>query len=116
MPRRVYDASYFGDAAAAHWQQWQALSAMGGVVLFVSAMCFVIVVLATVFSKHNVIGFDRSIEYTESVDIIPERATIWDRFGLWTAVAVVLVILAYAWPIWEILTMKSFGSPGFRPY
>jgi cytochrome c oxidase subunit I len=116
MPRRVYDASYFGDAAAQRWQQWQGLSAMGGVVLFVSAMCFVVVVVITVLGRRPLVGVQPVIEYSESLDTIPERATIWDRFGLWTAIAVALVILAYSVPIWEIVTIKGFGSPGFKPY
>jgi hypothetical protein len=44
------------------------------------------------------------------------RATIWDRLGLWFVVAVVLVILAYAVPVWDLVHMTRYGSPGFKPF
>lgn len=41
---------------------------------------------------------------------------VWDRIGMWTVIAAVLVIIAYAYPIWELLSMERFGSPGFKPF
>ena len=41
---------------------------------------------------------------------------IWDRIGLWTIVAVVLIAIAYAYPLFHMLAMPRFGSPGFMPY
>ena len=42
--------------------------------------------------------------------------TIWDRLGLWWAIAGVLVIVAYAIPLYDILTHARYGSPGFKPF
>jgi hypothetical protein len=41
---------------------------------------------------------------------------IWDRFGLWTMVAVVLVVLAYAYPLLTLLAHPRYGSPAFKPF
>jgi cytochrome c oxidase subunit 1 len=41
---------------------------------------------------------------------------IWDRLGLWIGVAVVLVLIAYAIPLWELLNLPRYGSPGFKPF
>ena len=41
---------------------------------------------------------------------------LWDRLGLWTVVAVVLIAVAYAYPLLHMLSMERFGSPGFMPY
>ena len=41
---------------------------------------------------------------------------IWDRMGMWTVVAVVLIAVAYAYPLFHLLAMPRFGSPGFVPY
>jgi hypothetical protein len=30
--------------------------------------------------------------------------------------AVVLIVVAYAYPIWQHLQMQRFGSPGFSPF
>ena len=41
---------------------------------------------------------------------------IWDRFGVWTVMAVALVALAYAYPLLHLLSMPRYGSPGFQPF
>ena len=41
---------------------------------------------------------------------------IWDRIGMWTLVAIVLIILAYAYPLYHLFSLERFGSPGFRPF
>jgi cytochrome c oxidase subunit 1 len=112
MPRRVYDASYGGSPIAARWAEWTAISAVGGVILFVSAARFAAVVAATLLGKA---GAPREIEFAEAYEASPRRG-VWDRYGLWTAVAAVLVLAAYAWPIAHHLSMVRFGSPGFKPF
>ena len=44
------------------------------------------------------------------------RSGLWDRLGLWFAVAVVLVLIAYAIPLWDIFHLTRYGSPGFKPF
>ena len=41
---------------------------------------------------------------------------IWDRFGTWTIVAAVLIILAYAYPLWTLISHTRYGSPPFQPF
>jgi cytochrome c oxidase subunit 1 len=111
MPRRVYDASYGGAPIAHTWQDWTGLSALGGAILFTSAMCFVLVLVATAMGRER--AAPAAFQYAEALEPATRR-TVWDRFGLWTVVAIVLVILAYAVPIWDLLQLERFGSPGFR--
>ena len=47
MPRRVYTGEFQGVAAAQQWVPLVDLSAIGGVILFVSAMCYVGVLVGT---------------------------------------------------------------------
>ena len=112
MPRRVYDASYGGSPIAARWSEWTAISAVGGVVLFVSAVLYVGAVVATLCGPA---GEPRPLEFAEAIDTPPRRG-LWDRFGLWTVVAALLVAAAYAWPIAHHLQMTRFGSTGFKPF
>ncbi|MDR0787181.1 MAG: cbb3-type cytochrome c oxidase subunit I, partial [Gemmatimonadota bacterium] len=114
MPRRIYSSTYQGHPAAALWQQWTGLSALGGVILFVSALSFVTVVIATAWRGEKINA--PAIEYAESVDPVPAKFTIWDRLGMWAVIGVVLVAVAYSGPIWHLLTMETFGSPGFKPF
>jgi hypothetical protein len=41
---------------------------------------------------------------------------VWDRFGLWTIVAILLVVAAYGYPLVHLLAHPRFGSPGFKPF
>jgi cytochrome c oxidase subunit 1 len=114
MPRRIYDASYQGHPVAQSWQQWTGLSALGGTVLFVSALAFVTVMIASCFGTR--MREVPQIRFAESLEPVAPGRPIWDRFGLWTVVAVILVIAAYAYPLFQLLTTERFGSPPFRVY
>ena len=46
----------------------------------------------------------------------PDARSVWDRFGFWTALAVLLILAAYAYPLYELLSLERFGSPGFRVF
>jgi cytochrome c oxidase subunit I len=114
MPRRVYTGEFHGNAAAAAWIPLVNLSAVGGVILFVSAMCYVFVLVGTMFVMPR--GALGEIEYAEPMVAPVAGPSIWDRFGLWTAVAVLLILAAYAQPLYHLHTMARFPSRGFSPF
>lgn len=114
MPRRVFDASYEGAAAALRWQGLTELSALGGVFLFASAAFFMLVMIGTGLAGKR--REPEPIGWAEPLEPAPVRRTLFDRYGLWTAVAVLLVLIAYAYPLWHHLRMPRFGSPGFSPF
>jgi cytochrome c oxidase subunit 1 len=113
MPRRVFDPSYGGDALAAKWRTLTGVSAIGGLLLFVSAAFFVMVVLGTWLAGRK--KEQPAVEFAEPLAPAPPRLAVLDRLGLWTVVAVVLVLVAYAYPIWHLISMPHFGSPPFAP-
>jgi cytochrome c oxidase subunit 1 len=113
MPRRVMEATYGGDPIAAQWTVLTGISAVGGLFLFASAGCFVLVMLGTWLAGKR--RDPEPIEWAEPLQPIGATRTWLDRYGLWTVVAIVLVLIAYAVPLWSHLQMTTFGSPGFRP-
>lgn len=115
MPRRVYTTTFLGAPAAKQWEQLTMLSGIGGMVLALSAIFFLVVVLGTLAGGRKL---DRvpAIEFAIPLEAPPAKSSIWDRFGLWSAVAVVLIIVAYAYPLYHLYTMHSYGSPGFKPF
>ncbi len=114
MPRRVYEASYQGAGAASAWAPWTAVSAAGGVILFVSAMSYVLVVAGTVLWGRPL--KDRpEVAWAEPLEPVEPRRTLWDRLGLWTVLAIVLIVIAYGYPIASLLGMHHFGAHGIRP-
>jgi cytochrome c oxidase subunit 1 len=114
MPRRIYDASYGGSAVAEAWRGLTGVSAVGGVFLFASAAFFMLVMIGTGLAGKRV-GAQR-IEWAEPLHPISANRTWLDRYWVWTAVAIGLVLIAYAYPLWVHLQMPRFGSPGFKPF
>ena len=114
MPRRVYDPSYGGAAAAEQWKGLTYASAAGGVLLFVSAVFFLLSMLGTVLAGKKT--DPKPIEFAEPLTNEGTGLTVFDRVGWWVAVAVVLMIIAYGYPLASHLSMPTFGSRGFRPF
>lgn len=115
MPRRVFDPSYSGDATAASWKWLTDVSAVGGLVLFASAVFFALVMLFTVTAGRK--GEAEPIVFAEPLEAPSGAAVVWlDRLGVWTVIAIVLVVAAYAYPIVTHLMMPRFGSPGASPF
>jgi cytochrome c oxidase subunit 1 len=112
LPRRVYSGALAGDSGEA-WGGLTQLGAIGGVLLFLSALAFVLVVAGTWVSRRRVepppFEFSRALQP-------PTTMGLWDRFGLWTIVAVILVIAAYAYPLAVLLAHPRYGSPPFQPF
>ena len=79
-------------------------------------MMFVMVVAGTLWwGKRSEAA--PQIEYAVPLEAEePVGGTIWDRLGMWTVVAVILVAIAYFYPIFDLLSMERFGSPGFKPF
>jgi cytochrome c oxidase subunit 1 len=112
LPRRVYSGALTGEYGAP-WETLTQIAAVGGVLLFLSALSFVTVVVATWLGG-------RRIEPPPFEFATPLRPVgppgLWDRFGLWTIVAVMLVAVAYAYPLLTLLAHPRFGSPAFQPF
>jgi cytochrome c oxidase subunit I len=111
LPRRVYSAALSGDQGAP-WHSLTFIAAHGGMLLFLSAVCFVTVVVATWVSGRKA----PAMAFEFAVPLRPAVPTVWDRFGLWTVVAILLIAAAYAYPLIQLLSHPRFGSPGFKPY
>ena len=112
MPRRVYSGALSG-ADGGSWQTLTVVAAVGSVILFLSAMAFVTVVVSTWLSGRK-IGAP-AFEFAVPLQPVTTMG-VWDRFGLWTSVAVVLVVIGYAYPLLTLLTHPRFGSPPYPAF
>jgi cytochrome c oxidase subunit 1 len=116
MPRRIFEGAYAGQPEAQMWQGLTYLSALGGVVLFVSAMFFVLVMLGTLLGGQR--RDQERVVWAEALSTPAGgfRPGIWDGLWPWFACAVVLAAIAYAMPLSDILHMTRYGSPGFKTF
>jgi cytochrome c oxidase subunit 1 len=116
LPRRVFATSYAGAEQAHAWEALTRVSALGGIVLFASAGFFVLVMLGTLLAGQR--KEQPALMWADSLGR-PEAGYadgIWDRLGLWFGVAVVLVAIAYAIPLYDLFQLTRYGSPGFKPF
>lgn len=112
LPRRVYSGALTGEYGGA-WESMTQLAAYGGGILFASALAFVLVVSATALAGRKI----EAPPFEFAAPLRPNGAvTVWDRFGLWAAVAVLLVAAAYAYPLSQLLAHPRYGSPPFQPF
>lgn len=112
MPRRVYSGTLTGEYGG-EWHPLTMVAAAGAVVLFVSALAFVAVVAVTWMAGRRI----PAPPFEFAVPLRPVTTiTVWDRFGLWTAIAVVLLAIAYGYPLYTLLAHTRYGSPPFQPF
>jgi hypothetical protein len=88
------------------------VAAAGAVVLFSSALCYLTVAASTWLMGRKI----QAPAFEFATSLRPPVAGIWDRFGLWTSVAVVIVLAAYAYPIIQLLAHHRYGSPPYQPF
>jgi cytochrome c oxidase subunit 1 len=116
MPRRIFTDTYNGAPQAHLWEGLTSVSALGGVVLFASAGCFVLVMIGTLLAGPR--KPQPAIEWAEPLGR-PEGGNpvaVWDKLGLWFAVAIALAAIAYVVPLWDLLHLARYGSLGFKPF
>jgi len=111
LPRRVF-SSTLGNTYADPWHGLTEIAAVGGVILFLSAALFLIVVSGT-FMGRAVVPVT-PVQFAQPLE--PAVQSSWDRIGLWTIVAIVLVVLAYGYPLATLLAHPRYGSPPFKPF
>jgi cytochrome c oxidase subunit 1 len=113
LPRRIYDVTYLGAEQASRWVPLTKIAAVGAALLFLSAICFAVVIVASWLGGRR--GEAPAFEFAQPLAPVSAKGA-WDRLGLWTAVAVVLVAIAYAYPLIHLLSQQRFGSPGITPF
>jgi cytochrome c oxidase subunit 1 len=120
LPRRTAEP-LFQDAGAALFEpvvgsvaEMQLQIALGGTLLFVSLLLFLAVVVATWLGPRT--GALRVNGLLPEPLSGPENGPrVLDDLRLWTAIAVVLVVLTYGVPLWVMLADGVF-APGSPPF
>lgn len=114
-PRRTSDVSYFGAQGAATWHPEMVGAAVGGTLIAISVLLFIIVATGTYVANQ------RSEEpQTFAFAVVDEDAMetppVLDRLGRWAVIALALAILAYAGPMTTLLQAHAYLAPGMRTW
>ncbi len=112
-PRRTALAEYNGDPTALGWMPYQKLAAIGGYFLFFAAIIMVGIVVYLCFFAPK--GYT---EYPigEEASAFNTTPPILERWPLWITISAVLILLAYAYPIYDVIVNAPPGSPTIRTW
>ena len=114
-PRRTSDVTYFGAAGAQSWHGEMVIAGVGGALLFVSILMFVIVAIGTATRPYKDVDRPSFTFAPVEEEAMPTPAA-FERIGLWAFVAVAVALIAYAGPIHDQLSQHHYPAPGMRTW
>jgi cytochrome c oxidase subunit 1 len=113
VPRRTDYTTYMDSATALSWVPYYKLMAFGGSLLFLGGMLMIgIFVYLLCFAPKGREEYPIA-ELEENAEPTPP---ILEKWKLWLAVSVVLILLAYGYPIYDIIQNPPPGSPPLRTW
>ena len=110
-PRRVPLATAAYDNAA--WGLPEALTAIGGSIMFIGAILYFWSIIATLTGKVKSV---KPVEVPIAESEVPSSKTpaLLDNWTVWIVLSVVLVVIAYGPMLLQYFTHLNLTSPGFR--
>jgi cytochrome c oxidase subunit 1 len=114
-PRRTADVSYFGAQGAATWHTHMVWAAIGGTIVAVSVLMFIIVATGTYVASRRT-AERPTFEFASTNEDALETPPVLDRLGRWGAVALGLAVLAYAGPVIQQINAHAYLAPGMRTW
>jgi cytochrome c oxidase subunit I len=112
-PRRTATTDYASSAVSAAWQPYMTVTAIGGSLLGIGVILFEVVVIGTVLSRKRQ---DSDLPVAEPMRGGLPTPPVLERWGVWVGLTAVLVVLAYGYPVVQLIQHAPPGSPGFRTW
>ncbi len=108
-PRRTAYTTYNDHPEALSWMPYHVMMAIGGTILFVSLIVLAVVLVRLFRQPHG------ETEYPIAESMESDQATPrWlERWGVWVGVSAVLILIAYAIPIYDLIVNPAPGSEGY---
>jgi cytochrome c oxidase subunit I len=113
-PRRTASVEYAGAAVAQSWEPYMLLAAAGGGILFLSIILFAVVAVGTLFKNEKT--HDMIAEFATAAPESDKTPPVLEHLFRWGAVALVLAVLAYAGPFYELFHAHTYLAPGMRTW
>jgi cytochrome c oxidase subunit 1 len=115
-PRRTAFSTYQDNATALSWMPLRHSMAIGGMILFVGILLIIGIIIYLMFfapkAKDNEVEFPIG-EVAKDAEATPR---FLERWGLWVGITFVLIIVAYGYPLVDMLQHAPAGSPPFRTW
>lgn len=108
-PRRTSYTTYNDNPEAVLWMPYHTAMAVGGIILFVALLLLVYILVSLLRAPRGYTEYPLA-EVAETAEPTPR---LLERWGVWISVAAVLIVVAYAIPLADMLHNPGPGSPGF---
>jgi cytochrome c oxidase subunit 1 len=114
-PRRTSVVSYGGSSVAATWHMPMVYAALGGTLVALGVLCFVIVATGTYFTNKRAED-NLALAFAPVDAAAGDTPAILDNLRGWAALAIVLAVLAYVGPMAQQLSAHAYLAPGMRTW
>lgn len=111
-PRRTAFTTYQDHPDAIMWMPYHVAMAVGGTILFIGVVMMIINIVMLLSAPKGQTEFPIA-EASEAAEKAP---AIFERWGVWVGVLVVLILVAYSVPVMDIISNASVGSKGFKTW
>jgi cytochrome c oxidase subunit 1 len=114
-PRRTSNVDYFGAQGAATWHNEMIAAAIGGTLIAISVLMFVIVATGTYLANRPATPRP-SFDFAPVDEHAMTTPPALELLGRWAVVAIGLAAIAYAGPITQQLQAHAYLAPGIRTW
>jgi cytochrome c oxidase subunit 1 len=114
-PRRTSDVSYAGAAAVAQWHPFMVWAAIGGTIIALGVLMFVVVATGT-FLKNVKDPNPPAFSFAPVDENAGPTPAALDKIGQWGVIAIVAALLSYAGPIVQQISLHAYLAPGMRTW
>ncbi len=111
-PRRTAFTTYQDHPDAIMWMPYHVAMAVGGTILFIGVVMMIINIVMLLSAPKGQTEFPIA-EASEAAEKAP---AIFERWGVWVGVLVVLILVAYSVPVMDMISNASVGSKGFKTW
>ncbi|MFB6366712.1 b(o/a)3-type cytochrome-c oxidase subunit 1 [Paenibacillus elgii] len=111
-PRRTAFTTYQDSADAVGWMPYHVAMAVGGTILFIGVVMMIINVVMLLSAPKG----ETEFPIAEASEAAEKAPAIFERWGVWVGVVVVLILVAYSVPVMDIISNASVGSKGFKTW
>ncbi|MEK8127582.1 b(o/a)3-type cytochrome-c oxidase subunit 1 [Paenibacillus filicis] len=111
-PRRTSFTTYQDHPDTILWMPYNVAMAIGGVILFFAVVLMIVNICMLMSAPKGETEYPIA-EVSEQAEKAP---AIFERWGVWVSVLVVLILVAYSIPVMDIINDAGIGAKGFRTW
>ncbi|MDX1591556.1 MAG: cbb3-type cytochrome c oxidase subunit I [Balneolaceae bacterium] len=119
MPRRTNTGATYANPESIlyqpEWMYYIDVTVIGGVIMFLAIVIYIVAFFATVFSKSEATESEAVITFPISDSLHDEPALLLRNFKPYIIIAIILIVLSYTPVIYDVLQATYDGSLPFSP-